>query len=1460
MLSLYAQLIIKQGIRAPLYLTNPAIVHQDELQVPRFSVLHAISLNDSSLYVDRESYYFKEIPPTKKIPVKNVLDLTSKEDTTLLNNKYLASDTRKWVKANITKFVSREVTEEVNADANLLPVINYNTIKDLYSYKASVVSEFHKQRNLSLTYWDGVKEAVSKLGDTKHLIPFELPDALPSFDLIKRIMTLKPNAYIKVVGDAKLFWFMELYKWLGNETRPLSTMSQLTDEDAAKVLIELKYKGYSTYLPLDVLRGISEESALPSKLKVDQVRVNKMCLKLVRIIQDRVTALIEGNLDEETLKEELADTSNQSDETEGQGEEVDTDRPAAIVPNELKTNQLFANKYKDRKTDLDAIDEADLDLSSMLNEEEEIDSFVEAMFNESISKAERPIAISGLTAKKVHALSTGSKEDPVEEAESADAPILHFDDTHLAELLQSKTPTKITEEFLNKAATEKTLTAAELRALRKIQTERVQLKSPYNNETIDSFRRSKPKDIKLTSDNSGLEIKVDAFNEDMKSNKIQSFDKVYLENILEKDIVDCVLNLEKADIIVRNYEREDTVNITDRFETHKVTFKPLGGKESICYFRIPKVDEDGTFMVSGREYRMRKLRQPLPIVKVGPTRVALTSNYSKVFISRTERKTNDRDSYITSFIRKDYLGEKSVIKALGPTRRDLTKGDMPYDYRLLGSNFKSIRLTNLTLLFDQEAAVNHVEADVLKGIEKKGLFFCGYTEKSEILVMNDSNAILNYSLMLKGDNGYVGTVEEILDLDTEKVPKPFTSMRVLGDDIPLGVCLSYYLGLSGLIAVTKTHYQLKGAREQHKPAKNELILRFSDHKLILTVDTVEKQLLFNGFLHYKDTTKQHTLRDFSDKNVYLNLLEQRGSRLIHLKELKNLNDLFLDPITINVLEGMGEPTDYIPLLLRANELLKDKKAPDMNDPDYVRIRGYDRIPGLMYRALAESVREYRIKGRSNGKIAVDPYKVWNYITQDSSVKSRDTVNPVLSLKEDEAVTLAGADGLSPDAINATLRRYHPNDLGLISEATVDSRDVAVTTYLSPYAKLDGVRGRVDAGVDEVDNNGGKAFSTSILLAPFSEYDDAKRIGMVSIQNAHTIPAKSYTQPVVRTGHETIMPYKVAKQFCVTSKEDGTVIAKTDNLITIKYKSGKVEAYEIGVVYGEMEGGKFSHDLITTLKVNDKVKKSAPIAYHKDFFEPDWVDPSKLIMKFSVPATIAIIINNEVFEDSTAISSKFAEKLSTERIKDRTFILNFNDNLLNMVTVGTEVKPNDILFTGLDETSEGSNLSEQTVSMLQNISSLSPRAKVDGVIDRIEVRYNGDVADMSPSVRKLVSKLDREVQERTKGTKYEVKSNKVTSEYRSSGKNLELDTFELKIYIKSNLRMSVGDKSVYGGQLKHTVSDVFNYTVTTESLDEIDGMFSFIGILNRVVSSPLLIGTISRTTRKFNAQVVSAYFD
>lgn len=362
-----------------------------------------------------------------------------------------------------------------------------------------------------------------------------------------------------------------------------------------------------------------------------------------------------------------------------------------------------------------------------------------------------------------------------------------------------------------------------------------------------------------------------------------------------------------------------------------------------------------------------------------------------------------------------------------------------------------------------------------------------------------------------------------------------------------------------------------------------------------------------------------------------------------------------------------------------------------------------------------------------------------------------------------------------------------------------------------------------------------------------------------MQNGHTIAAAGYEQPALRTGYDYLMPYKVGKLYCVIAEEDGKITEVTDKLIKVSYKSGKQISYRIGETYGRMEGSVYKHEIVTPHKAGASFKHGDWLAYNNGFFEPDWLDSSRLILKFGKVITVAFSRTDEVYEDSSAISPELSKEMSSTYVDEKKFILEFGKHIVDLIPEGQPVTPTDLLFTVVDENTDYNNLSQSSIDLLKSVANTSPKSKVDGKIFRYEIKYNGDLADMSPSLRKLAQKLDRQLFEETQGTDIEAKTNRTGSDYLSDGKALMPSTLELKVFIESQSATAVADKGSFGGPMKSVISKVFTSNITTESGERVDALFSYTSVLSRIVLSPILVGTTSRLLKHLSPMVADAYF-
>jgi hypothetical protein len=234
---------------------------------------------------------------------------------------------------------------------------------------------------------------------------------------------------------------------------------------------------------------------------------------------------------------------------------------------------------------------------------------------------------------------------------------------------------------------------------------------------------------------------------------------------------------------------------------------------------------------------------------------------------------------------------------------------------------------------------------------------------------------------------------------------------------------------------------------------------------------------------------------FDKKDVYLNILESKKISIRYLREIELMYQMFIDPITKEILEEMKEPTTFRGLLMRSCELMLTDHHPDEMDPAFMRRKGYERFAGAAYAEIVRSVRLH--KGRiekARHPIEMNPHSVWMSISQDPSKILVSDINPVENLKQMESVTFGGTGGRSSRSMVKNTRSYHKNDMGTISESTVDSGDVGVNIYTSADPQFTSLRG-LTKRYDEKESGPTSLFSTSALLSPGSDQDDPKRVNI-----------------------------------------------------------------------------------------------------------------------------------------------------------------------------------------------------------------------------------------------------------------------------------------------------------------------------------------------------------------------------
>lgn len=353
---------------------------------------------------------------------------------------------------------------------------------------------------------------------------------------------------------------------------------------------------------------------------------------------------------------------------------------------------------------------------------------------------------------------------------------------------------------------------------------------------------------------------------------------------------------------------------------------------------------------------------------------------------------------------------------------------------------------------------------------------------------------------------------------------------------------------------------------------------------------------------------------------------------------------------------------------------------------------------------------------------------------------------------------------------------------------------------------------------------------------------------MSIQHSHGVPCDSYTSMPITTGGEKAIAHRTGKLFATTAKKPGKVIRKTSYAIVVEHEDGTQTGIELGRRFGKSAGSVFPHDLVTDLKVGDEVPLGRVIAWNQKFFEKDQLDPTAVRWKVGTLAYTAILDGADTFEDSSALSEHFAAKMATETTRVRPIVVDFNERVVGLVKEGQAVEPDSILCTIQDSVSTSAGLFEadsDAINALQLLSDATPKAKYKGIIDKIDVVYNGELEEMDESLQTLAIASDRRMAKIAEGLGELKAVGKVEDDsYRIDGKRLMKNQCAILVYNTSRMGAGVGDKFVFGLQLKSITCRIMTGVNRTVSGIPLDAYFSYQSISNRIVNSAEDIGILN----------------
>ena len=1007
------------------------------------------------------------------------------------------------------------------------------------------------------------------------------------------------------------------------------------------------------------------------------------------------------------------------------------------------------------------------------------------------------------------------------------------------------------------------------------------------------------------------------------TNSIKAYDKQYMRHQFKKDLVSNLISFQSNGVYLTGLKAEKVVDELNNITKYTANYTDIRGKKSTVKFTIPNPMRDGTVLIDGVKQVLRKQRINLPIVKINDTEVSLASNQNK---TRVIRNTAKAHSYFTSVEKtvKDADGLVTVIYGnYKPTLR------LPYEYTAIAERYTHVSFVSLPtkkkvkLIFDypeRKSLFPGDEKDMIKLESECGTFFGVYgtaclfldsNNKINAVVPSDGEVAIPYTRILP-------LLNSVFENKVTKTPAEWINLKILDKLIPVIFVLAYRQGLrktlrdmgvkyvvterrsktivftnednltqgtesinytdtvagnindtisdviaSGSVKVGIEDNNEDATSNKYVPQDGDIPIKFADKILWINRYPMKHSLITSGLENYDLTS--YDMAEFESRDVYFDIMQNMKLSINYLKGIDSFFDLFIDGMTFNVLKSMKMPTTVDGLLYKSAEMLATTEYRNPSSRANHRIRGFEQFNAIVYNEMARQFAAYQAGRGATNTFSVNPEAIYLRIIQNQTLLASEAANPIQDLKDQAGMTYAGMGGRTAESFVIEDRKYSADDIGVISEATVDNSKVGIVANLSYNPNIDDVTGAL-SGDDPDKMDPTQMLSAATLLFPFSTQDDSKRMNFIGIQSSHLVPTIHTDRNRVRTGFERTMAHRVGREFACMAERDGkvTAIDEKAQTIVVTYKNGDVDVFRYGHVYSKIQSFEVDQDIVPAVKLGQTLKKGEVIAYNKGYFTMD-PKTKQLDMTTGIMANVALLETDTTLEDSTEISQRLSQKLTLRPVNMRFVMVNRKSLIYMIRKVGDEVQNTDDLMV-FDEdpidTGEQFKGDADTLSALGDLNKRTPKAKYNGTIVDIDAYAGCTPNEMSPSLsaifRAAVDRKNRRAK-LSAGTMAEDdfrKSSVIPAGSKYKGYSFDEDSVLLCFRIQEDIPQDKGDKMVFCNQLKCTVTGVFPEKVTTHSGVEIDAFFSCSAICRRICASPFLHGILARIMRKVESDFVA----
>jgi hypothetical protein len=857
---------------------------------------------------------------------------------------------------------------------------------------------------------------------------------------------------------------------------------------------------------------------------------------------------------------------------------------------------------------------------------------------------------------------------------------------------------------------------------------------------------------------------------------------------------------------------------------------------------------------SKKDITMQKF--PYPITKTAENMTQLSGNYKKIFIERYGMNISPKTTRLIKFLNNYKSTKYKVIK--GDTTGDNRNYLTPLEYAELSKSFYIIIIGDYKFIFKVDDAV--MEIGPYKGDERIEKFVpFAKTKSNSFYINNRDDSVVDRDGNICGNlsdfiaSAFVSTDSKAQEkIDDISVGNRYMYSRaiIMSYNIPvilLASCL-HDNHLLGVLDLAKINYTISEKRTSIDK-NTQGIVKFEDCYLIYDRYPFSNSLLMEGF---SDIPTEHfSLASMGDRETYSEIFDSMYGKRNLIEAFENFKQLFVDPITKQVQERIGGPTNFISMLLMGSDLLSDNNYKIESSYEMSRIRGPEIVLVYLYQALAEVYGKFRIDSKNN-KFTIPEDAVIKLLMKSQLIDEHSSVNMILEAENDRRIKSKGPIGLNVDqAYTLEKRAFHSTMKGIVSLSTAASGEVGITRQLTINTNVKDALGFVELNKADKDLDGSELLGPAEMLNVFSvESSDSVRTMMTTGQNKHLIPTKDMTGPLLSTDYEKVIP-QTTKDYAFTAKQDGKVLSLENGIMFIEYKDGTKKDINLNEVpFKHTNAGKYHmNNKIARFKVGDKFEKGDIIAYDPKQFNHDIF--GDVCAKIGTNAKVAIISTGGSYEDSTYIVKSLGKRMATTATVKKDIVVSKNSNIKKFAKIGDNVEVNDylLIFDDIDDEFAASIIASASEGMEETHFGSKPvKSKVKGTIKDIKVYYTVPYDSLTKSMQSFIKSIASYETEKSKTIKkhMDIKNAETVispieqsipdSLGRIKGVKVEEGVL-IEYYVEYLDIEGIGDKVTFSavkGVINNVIDDEYAAFTESEPDEPIEIFISMIGITKRMV--------------------------